>query len=152
MSENGARSSKVVEWTSVIKIAPVDAAHQGRMWRNWTWKTDQLQFEVDDSTVIINWKWLFVNGGEWNIPISTMTYLPKRDKCRICSEVMFESNGTSLEQMCCIEICNEFSFHFHDLGNLPVLLNILRTFSTPSLQQSQHLQFVHCTTFIRGNF
>jgi len=55
MSENGARSSKVVKWTSVIKIAPVDAA-QGRLWRDRTWKTEEPQFEVDDSTVIINWK------------------------------------------------------------------------------------------------
>jgi len=38
---------------------------------------------------------------------------------------MFESNGTSVEQMSCIEICNEFSCNFHDLGNLLGLLNIL---------------------------
>jgi hypothetical protein len=43
--------------------------------------------------------------------------MPKRDKCSMCSEVMFESNRTSMEQMICIEICNEFSFKFHDLGN-----------------------------------
>jgi len=67
---------------------------------------------------------------------------------RLCSKV----NGTSVEQMRCIEICNEFSFNLHDLGNLLGPLNILRTFSAPSVQLSQLLQFAHCTIFIRRDF
>jgi hypothetical protein len=32
MSQNDAEGSKIVDWTSMVMIAPLVAAHQGRMW------------------------------------------------------------------------------------------------------------------------